>query len=130
MGDTLTQATTSPPPKAQVRWMSITHATVSGTAQENRLGRHSNPGYSVPPNSPAKTDSLTQASVFPPTHTPNSRAKADTIAQATVVTPNSPTMVDSVVPRLQSGPQQSCNGEHSKSGHSFHLSRVQLRGTL
>ena len=128
MGDTLIQATTSPPPTAQVRWMSITHATVSGTAQENSLGRHPNPCYSVPPNSPAKTDSLTQASVSPHPH--NSRAKEDTIAQATVITPNSPAMVDSVIPRLQSGPQQSCNGGHSKPGHSFHLSRVELRGTL
>ena len=128
MRDTLTQATTSPPPTAQVRWMSITHATVSGTAQENSLGRHSNPGYSVPPNSPAKTDTLTQTSLT--STPPSSLAKEDTIAQATVVTPNSPAMVDSVIPRLQSGPQQSCNGGHSKPGHSFHLSRVQLRGTL
>ena len=47
MGDTLTQATTSPPPTAQVRWMSITHATVGQ------------------PKRTAKADNLIQATVFP-----------------------------------------------------------------
>ena len=42
----------------------------------------SNPGYSVPPNSPASGDTLTQATVSHP-----KAQKVDTLAQATVSHP-------------------------------------------
>ena len=52
-------------------------------SQQSSEGGYSNPGYSVPTNSLAKGDTLTQATVSQP----NSPAQTDTLNQATVSQP-------------------------------------------
>ena len=63
----LTQATLSHQAKVHTQTQAAAVQVRGHSYPGYSEGRHSDPGYSVPPNSPAKGDTLTQATVSHPT---------------------------------------------------------------
>ena len=82
-----------------------------------------NPGYSVPPKSPAKADTLTQVTVSPL----NSPAKVDILTQATAYTVSTATV--HILTQATLPPNSPAKGGLFNPGYSV-PPVVQLRNTL